>query len=136
MYRTASQVLRSGGSTGPCGAVASRQTTAMATICTADMPNASPDRDHWPSPTMCRPYKRAEARVSHTPLFTDRPLSESRASPPVASSTASHTRPSILWRKSTVARIGVKTTYMPVTKPLTLGAISDRPQVCRSWPPP
>ena len=40
------------------------------------------------------------------------------------------------WRNSSIARIGVNTTYMPVTKPLTLGAISARPQVCSNWPAP
>ncbi len=136
MYSTANQALRSGGSTGPCGAVASRQTSAIATICTADRPNASPCRDHCPSSTMCSAYSAAEAKVSHTPRSTETPFSDSNASPAVDNSTASHTTPAMCWRNSNSARIGVNTTYMPVAKPLTLGEISDRPQVCSNWPMP
>ena len=85
---------------------------------------------------MCSAYSAADASVSHTPRSTDTPLSDSSASPAVDSATASQTMPAMRWRSSSIARIGVNTTYMPVANPLTLGAISDSPQVCSSWPAP
>ena len=59
------------------------------------------------------------------------PLSVSTASPAVASATAAHVIGVIRVRRIAAAKTGVRTTYMPVMKPLTLAGVWARPAVWR-----
>src|SRR5207249_284292 len=107
------------------------QMTAITTICTIDIPIASPAWDQAPSPTMCSAYSAAETSVIAAPNEIVKPLKVSTASPATASSTASQVTGVIRCRSSTAANSGVSTTYIPVTKPDTEAAVWARPMVCR-----
>jgi len=124
------------GRTTPFGAANAVQTAATVSNWTKAMPTTSRPCDHLDRPRMCKAYSAAEASVTASPTPTDRPLSESTAKPPVATRAASQTDGPIRWRSSTAPRIGVKTTYIPVTNPDTLAEVWSRPQVCISCASP
>ena len=85
---------------------------------------------------MWKAYSRAAAKVSPSPRPTANPRSESTARPTVASATATHMAPGSRSRRSSAPRIGVKTTYAPVTNPETDAEVCSKPMVCRIWAQP
>src|SRR6478736_2875612 len=120
----------------PFGAVTARQSAPITISWTTESPTALSERDHWPSPTMCRAYSIADAKIRPTPNDTDRPLSARQARPVVESATATHTVARMCSWNSTAEKIGVATTYIPVTNPDTLAAVCDSPTVWSSCADP
>ena len=74
--------------------------------------------------------------MSSSPVPMLKPFSDRTPRPTVARITATQAQRPIRWRRITAASSGVKTTYMPVTKPDTLAEVCRRPSVWTSWAMP
>ena len=74
--------------------------------------------------------------MSPTPSDTERPCSARNPRPVAASATASQTVARMCSRNRPAPKIGVATTYIPVTNPETLADVWERPTVCSTWAVP
>ena len=128
---TAPHTPASGGGASPpaAGAATAHNAVVVASWTTAS-PKASWEEDHSPRPTMWQANATAQPTVSSSPPPIDQPRSDIRASPTVASATATHAAAPTERRSSTPARSGVNTTNRPVMKPETDAGVVRSPTVC------